>query len=176
MAAIVEGAPLGLARLHRQQRRRALDRGSEICGFSSTQKTTACSGGSTYSPTMSRTLSTSHGSGDSLMRRGAPGRGSLARPSTRSARNRVRHLQTVVGDTCRRLAMPVVGWPSAQARMMRARRASCGALRERCASEVRCCRSSSVSVTVAGRASSSHASLSLGPHGDTGAQILHFFQ
>ena len=51
-----------------------------------------------------------------------------------------RHVQAL-GDAGRR---------SAQARMMRARRASCGALCARCASEVRCCRSSSVSVTVAG--------------------------
>ena len=34
VAAIVEGAPLGLARLHRQQRRGALE--GLICGFSST--------------------------------------------------------------------------------------------------------------------------------------------
>ena len=37
-----------------------------ICGFSSTQKTAACCGGLRYNPTMSRTLSMSNGSGDSV--------------------------------------------------------------------------------------------------------------
>ena len=99
----------------------------------------------------SRVRTTTSSTCASVMRRGAPGRGSSVKPSSRSARNRVRHLQTVVGDRCRRLAIPRVGWPSAQARMMRARRASCGAVRDRWASEVKACRSSSVKVTAAGR-------------------------
>ena len=37
-----------------------------VCGVSSTQKTAACGGGLRYNPTLSRTLSMSNGSGDSL--------------------------------------------------------------------------------------------------------------
>ena len=82
----------------------------------------------------------------SSMRLGVPGRGSSNSPSCRSSRNRVRHLHTVVGDTCKRFATLVVSRSSAHARMIRARRATCGALRDRWASDSRRCRSSRVSV------------------------------
>ena len=58
------GAPLGLARSHRQQRR--VRSSAWICDFSSTHSTSAWSGGLRYRPTMSRTLSTNRGSADSL--------------------------------------------------------------------------------------------------------------
>jgi hypothetical protein len=48
---------------------------------------------------------------------------------------------------CRRLAITVVSPPSAQARMIRARR-MCAALRDRCASDASRCRSSAVSINV----------------------------
>ena len=85
-----------------------------------------------------------------MIRRGVPGRGSSTSPSRRSCRKRVRHLETVVGETCSRLAMLVVDRPAAHARMIRARRATRGALRDRWAYESSRCRSSSFTVTVAG--------------------------
>src|ERR1035437_1617691 len=85
----------------------------------------------------------------SVMRRGVPGRGSSSRPSTRSSMNRCRHLPTVPGATRRRRATAVFVTPSAQASTMRARRATKLAVRLRCASDCNCCRSSSVTLTVA---------------------------
>ena len=64
----------------------------------------------------------------SVTRRGAPGRGSSYKPSSRSRTNRPRHLQTVVCDTRSRFATSVLSCPSAHARMIRARRARCGGL------------------------------------------------
>ena len=64
MALVVVRAPLDLARAHRQQRLRAVQRLN--LAFSSTHSTSACSGGFMYRPTMSRTFSINSGSGDSL--------------------------------------------------------------------------------------------------------------
>ena len=64
----------------------------------------------------------------SVIRRGAPGRGSSYNPSRRSRRNRPRHLHTVVCDTRNRFATSLLSTPSAHARMIRARRARCGAV------------------------------------------------
>src|SRR6201993_600865 len=61
---VVMGAALDLPRTHGQHRLGAVER--LICDFSSRHNTRACSGGSMYSPTMSRTFSISRGSGDSL--------------------------------------------------------------------------------------------------------------
>jgi hypothetical protein len=61
--------------------------------------------------------------------------------------NRPRHLQTVPAVTCRRRATTVLSVPSAHAKMIRARRATCGADRERWASESNRPRSSSVKIT-----------------------------
>ena len=51
----------------------------------------------------------------SVMVRAAPGRGSSARPSSRRATNRERHLVTVGLDTPSRSATAWLLWPSAQA-------------------------------------------------------------
>src|SRR4051794_35997709 len=59
---------------------------------------------------------------------------------------RPRHLQTVAGVTWRRRATTLLSVPSAHAKMMRARRATWGTERERCASESSRCRSSSVKI------------------------------
>src|SRR5262245_35158436 len=59
---------------------------------------------------------------------------------------RPRHLQTVPGVTCSRRATTLLSLPSAQAKMMRARRASAAADRDRCANESSRCRSSVVKI------------------------------
>ena len=180
-----------------------------ICGFSSTQKTAACCGGLRYNPTMSRTLSMSNGSGDSLklfvrcgcspkacqMRctligltpvafasvrvlqwvaprgvvsnvrvttastcvslivRGAPGRGSSSSPSTPLSINRCRQRPTVGFDIRSFFATVVLSSPVAHASTIRARRASWGAVRARCAIESSTCRSTFVTTNAAlGRA------------------------
>ncbi len=56
--------------------------------------------------------------------RGTPGRGSSPSPSSRRARNRARHLVTVVRLTPSRAATAILGPPSAQASTIRARSAS----------------------------------------------------
>ena len=56
------------------------------------------------------------------------------------------NLQTVPGVTCSRRATTLLSLPSAQAKMMRARRASAAADRDRCANESSRCRSSVVKI------------------------------
>ena len=75
--------------------------------------------------------------------RGA-GRGSSARPSSRSARKRFRHLPTVTGLTRSRAATSVLSRPSAQARTILARVASRWVLLGRAAQVSSFCRSSSL--------------------------------
>ena len=60
----------------------------------------------------------------SLIWRGAPGRGSSSSPSRRRAEKRRRHLHTEGIEVPTALQTAVFVWPSAQARMRRARRAS----------------------------------------------------
>ncbi len=83
----------------------------------------------------------------SVIVRGAPGRGSSYKPSIRCARNRWRHLQTVVCDRCSRRATTVLSWRAAHANTMRARRAGPAAVRDRRASDSNRWRSSSVRMT-----------------------------
>ena len=71
----------------------------------------------------------------------------IVSPSKRPVMNRLRHLQTVPGVTCNRRATTLPSLPSAHARMMRARRATWGAVRDRCASESNRRRSSSVRIS-----------------------------
>src|SRR6516165_10117460 len=63
--------------------------------------------------------------------RGAPGRGSSCSPSSRSLTKRARHLPTICGVTRSLCATVWLSTPSAHLRIIRARRASGGALRER---------------------------------------------
>jgi hypothetical protein len=96
----------------------------------------------------------------SLICRGAPGRDSSYNPSRRSRTNRPRHLQTVVCDIRNRFATTLLSCPSAHARMIRARRARCGAVRDRWANESSRTRSSSVRISATfGRPSGMLASL-----------------
>jgi hypothetical protein len=81
----------------------------------------------------------------SLTFRGAPGRGSSASPSSRSATNRERHLPTVARATPNRPATSVLAAPVAHSSTMRHRSASCWALVGRAAQRRRVSRSSSVS-------------------------------
>ena len=64
VAYVIMRAPLRLARPQPQDRRRAVQRLN--LAFSSTDKSSARSGGLKYRPTMSRTLSMNNGSFDSL--------------------------------------------------------------------------------------------------------------
>ena len=57
----------------------------------------------------------------SLICRGAPGRGSSASPSNRSAKNRCRHLHTICCDTPSSAATSLLGLPAAQPNTMRHR-------------------------------------------------------
>ena len=82
----------------------------------------------------------------SVIVRFAPGRRSSYSPSNRCRTKRPRHLQTVAGVTCRRRATTLLSVPAAHARMIRARRATCGADRERWANDSNRCRSSSVKI------------------------------
>ena len=72
----------------------------------------------------SRVRTTTSSTWASLMVRGTPGRGSSPSPSSRLARNRARHLLTVVRLTPSRAATAVLLRPSAQASTIRARSAS----------------------------------------------------
>src|SRR5205807_10275477 len=65
----------------------------------------------------------------SVIVRGAPGRGSSYKPSSRSCNKRLRHLPTVLGVTRSLRATVWLSCPSAQTNTMRARRA--GAERDR---------------------------------------------
>jgi len=76
--------------------------------------------------------------------RGRPGRGSSARPSSRSRTNRPRPLATVCGQIPSRVATATLVAPCAQASTIRARKASAWALVRRRAQRSRVCRSSSV--------------------------------
>jgi hypothetical protein len=60
----------------------------------------------------------------SAMVRGRPGRGSSARPSSRSRTNRPRHLVTVCGQISSRSATALLVTPSAQANTILQRNAS----------------------------------------------------
>jgi hypothetical protein len=82
----------------------------------------------------------------SVIVRGAPGRGSSYRPLSRSDTKRPRHLHTVAGVTWRRRATTLLSRPSPHAKMMRARRATWGADRERCANDSNRRRSSPVKI------------------------------
>src|SRR5579875_2337289 len=82
----------------------------------------------------------------SLSERGAPGRGSSAKPSKRSSTKRVRHLPTVCGVIRRVLATVLLSVPWAQAKMMRARRARRWADIGRLAHDCNWVRSSSVRI------------------------------
>ena len=95
----------------------------------------------------------------SVIVRGAPGRGSSYKPSSRCRTNRPRHLHTVAGVTRRRRATTLLSRPSPHAKTIRARRATWGADRVRCASDSSRLRSSSVSVKVTFGASRAHARL-----------------
>jgi len=79
--------------------------------------------------------------------RGRPGRGSSPSPSSRDARNRDRHFDTVALELPRPAATSPTVPPTAQASTIRDRSASaCAVLRHR-AHPSRTCRSSSVSTT-----------------------------
>ena len=83
----------------------------------------------------------------SVIVRGAPGRGSSDKPSSREAWNRDRHLRTVSRDTFSSAATAVTDAPSAQANTIRERCASaCDVLRRR-AHPSRTCRSSVLSTS-----------------------------
>ena len=84
----------------------------------------------------------------------------IADQSRRSRTNRPRHLQTVVCDIRSRFATAVLSWPSAHARMIGARRARCGAVRDRWAYESSRTRSSSVRINATLRPFISHSSRS----------------
>lgn len=71
--------------------------------------------------------------------RGVPGRGSSNNPSNRSRAKRVRHLPTVAGNRRRRRVTVLLFCPAAQSITIRARRASCAAVRDRRATDSRCC-------------------------------------
>lgn len=60
----------------------------------------------------------------SLIVRGAPGRSSSLRPSSRRSTNRLRHLPTVGSDTLNWRETSLLGKPSARASTIRARIAS----------------------------------------------------
>ena len=60
------------------------------------------------------------------------------------SRGNARHLPMVAGARCRRRAAVLLLCPAGQARAMRARRANCGAVRDRRPNDSRCIRSSSV--------------------------------
>jgi hypothetical protein len=77
----------------------------------------------------------------SVIFRGAPGRGSSARPSNRAARNRPRHLRTVSREIRRSAAVAETDAPSAQASTTRDRSASAWAVLRRRAHACRTCRS-----------------------------------
>ena len=72
----------------------------------------------------SRVRTTTSSTWASVIVRGTPGRGSSPSPSSRFARNRARHLVTVVRLTPSRAATAILGAPSAQASTIRARSAS----------------------------------------------------
>ena len=93
---------------------------------------------------VSRVVITTSSTYSSATARGAPGQGSSRRPPRRSRAKRVGHLPTVAGDKPRRRATVLLFYAAAQTSMLRARRAACGAVRDRRASEPRCCRSDSV--------------------------------
>jgi len=72
---------------------------------------------------VSSVVTTTCSTWSSVTVRGAPGRGSSRRPSSRSRGKRVRHLPTVAGDRRRRRATVLLFRPAAQLSTMRARRA-----------------------------------------------------
>ena len=74
--------------------------------------------------TCSRVRTTTSSTWASVIVRGTPGRGSSPSPSSRGARNRVRHFLTVARLTPSRAATAILGPPSAQASTIRARSAS----------------------------------------------------
>ena len=79
----------------------------------------ACAGGG---PSRVRVINSTIRSSVAL--RGAPGRGSSVNPPRRRTRNRSRHLQTQLLDTCSRVATARLVRPSAHARTRRDRSAS----------------------------------------------------
>jgi len=83
----------------------------------------------------------------SLMRRGAPGRGSSSKPSRRAVRNRLRHLPTVCLVSRNSRATRVFVRPLAHVKTTRARWASACAVVGRRAQRSKVSRSSSVSVS-----------------------------
>ena len=98
-------------------------------------------------PRSSRVLVITSSTCSSVIFRGAPGRGSSPRPSSREARNRPRHLRTVSRDTFSSAATAVTDLPSAQASTILDRNASaCDVLRRR-AHPSRTCRSSVLSTS-----------------------------
>ena len=83
----------------------------------------------------------------SVIVRGRPGRGSSLSPSSRSSRNRDRHLPAVAREIPSSAATALTGRPSAQASTIRDRSASACAVFRRRAQPSRTCRSSSDSTT-----------------------------
>jgi hypothetical protein len=93
----------------------------------------------------SRVATITRSTWSSAMVRGRPGRGSSARPSSRSRTNRPRHLATVWGQMPSCSATATLVLPLAQASTIRARKATAWALVRRRAQRSRVCRSSWVS-------------------------------
>ena len=87
---------------------------------------------------VSKVATTTCSTCSSVTVRGARGRGSSISPSSRSRTKRARHLPTVAGVRRKRRATVLLLFPAAQARTMRARRANCGAVRDRRANDSRC--------------------------------------
>src|SRR5262249_20736152 len=81
--------------------------------------------------------------------RGAPGRGSSYRPSSRARTKRLRHFPMVCARVCSLRATTVLANPSPHSKMIRARRARFGRVRARVASDSKLSRSASVNTSEA---------------------------